>query len=216
MSYATKFCNSNAFADHPPTPTALRNLWTTPYWSSITGGANCARTMSTGLCHDGWFILHAKAKTMIWVSIKEFSTLTATQVSDTPGNAPSSDHVTRTSVMKPHTSMPTAKCPVSKCKDPSTRVSFLTMPSDDKEQIDILKFCKDLEVTLQFKDGIISASDGSPFTYYFDSTSDLKWVVAQQNKQWMKSLWKLPEARKLEVQNFHYFTPNFTVGCAYW
>ena len=30
MSYLTRLCNSNAFADHPPTPCALRNLWMGP------------------------------------------------------------------------------------------------------------------------------------------------------------------------------------------
>ena len=30
MTCHTRVCNSNPFADHPPTPTALRNMWTTP------------------------------------------------------------------------------------------------------------------------------------------------------------------------------------------
>ena len=29
MTHYTRLCNSNAFADHPPTPSTLRNLWTT-------------------------------------------------------------------------------------------------------------------------------------------------------------------------------------------
>ena len=31
MTYNTKVCCSNAFANHPPTPAALRNMWTAPY-----------------------------------------------------------------------------------------------------------------------------------------------------------------------------------------
>ena len=114
---------------------------------------------------------------------KNFPAPVAPQVSNNPGSAPAPDHVTDTPAMKPHIPLPDARCRVSKCKDEKSRVSFLAVPSNDKEQIGILKFCKDLEVNLQFKDGIISASDGSPVTHYFDSTSDLKWVAAQRNKQ---------------------------------
>ena len=31
MTYYTKVCNGNILAGHPPTPIALRNMWTTPY-----------------------------------------------------------------------------------------------------------------------------------------------------------------------------------------
>ena len=114
---------------------------------------------------------------------RNLPTPVASQVSNIPGHAPAPDHVPHTPATKPQIPLPAEKCPISKCEDASSRISFLAVPSNDMEQIGILKFCKDLEVTLQFKDGIVSASDGSPVTYYFDSTSDLKWVAALQNKQ---------------------------------
>ena len=33
MTYHTRVSNSNAFANHLPTPIALRNLWTTPKYT---------------------------------------------------------------------------------------------------------------------------------------------------------------------------------------
>ena len=35
MTYNTRVCYSNAFANHPPTPAALRNMWMTPKMNSI-------------------------------------------------------------------------------------------------------------------------------------------------------------------------------------
>ena len=131
---------------------------------------------------DGSFSMK-KPKQGYESATRNLPTPVASQVSNIPGSAPAPDHVTHAPATKPQIPLPAEKCPISKCEDASSRISFLTVPSNDKEQIGILKFCKDLEVTLQFKNGIVSASDGSPVTYYFDSTSNQKWVAAQQNKQ---------------------------------
>ena len=42
MTYNTRVCYSNTFANHPPTPAALRNMWMAPYrsrsWCKLTFG----------------------------------------------------------------------------------------------------------------------------------------------------------------------------------